>query len=1282
MSCKVLVVLLVASVHILQVCCISYVAKEVNTKYVRPDNETNSSCPRLPCETLDYYASVSHCNNTQFILMPGLHTLSTNFTLKYLNNIAFIGMRDENKTSLHQVNIWCNDTVGFVFEHIKHLNFENLNIFHCGKKVSNESFDCSKELYFCQAAVAFKTVHTLTMVSVSIYKSYGYGFAADGLYGNSSIEECIFTDNAGIEAQFVGGNFIVQYEHCPEEYTREQINVMVRRSNFSRGYTVYPDSKQGTMQSRATGIALILLCTNINIHLFEVYLHSNKAFSYSSKGGNLFALLGNSYQYTSNSLTVENSQITQGIAKIGGGAYIRIRQPMTRPANTNFQCNNSIVFRNTNFTHNKGEIRGGAMYVFFEMVEMLNFCPKTIINVTSCYFQDNILITSKADSGVAINIYGYLTRVDTSSLLFYIVNISRCHFLRNKLSTIPANSLDQVTGGATVYVTKKRRETVIRDSRFENNSVPAISAFGSNIVFEGEVLIRNNSGIDGGGLVLCEASYILFSPHTTVTFERNSALLSGGGIYAEEQCLQSEPLCFYQINANDSLNTIQKNLILDSIHIVMIHNAAKYAGSQIFGGSIEYCYTTFHENNMYVYNKTFNETSWQVNKTNDPSCIASNPKHVCFCEKNKHICMQKSIDVSIYPGESLHLSLVAVGQFHNPVPATIIAYVSNSSTALAHTTIKEKCTIIDYCIKHPTENDTLNLIVSSGTGYTGGSHLRWVSIHYKHCPLGTYIENGQCYWKSDQYHFSATDQTVHRNGNGWVGYYNSSKYKIFRAGSGFIVYRYCPMWYCNNKTALNVSETYFDEDAQCNSRQGILCGACKEPRSLAIASINCIECEHIHNSYLLLLILGILAITVLVLLFMLCCNVTITDGTVNGFLFYVSIFNVNRDSLLRPRKTFPIFVTFISWINLDIGLDTCLFKGFNAFWQAVFNFCIPVFIWFIVGLLIYASSKSSKLTRLIGGNAVKVLATLILISYTKILKTEVAVLSCARIHYPGINGSSGPHMSHWLVDGNVVCWQGKHLILVVIGLLFGVLTFLYTLALLFIQPLQRNSHRRGLKWVAKLKPFFDAYTSPHVIHDRYRFWNGLLLLFRLVCTILFTITSTRNVYKQYVFTTACICVLIICLMSFFNGVYKTKWLYALNVSFYYNLTILSLVSFYSLTKDHEEFGNSVQDTATTVSVSITDVTIVLIVSYHVYKRLKEVDLLSRCWQKVKESQCWQAVLRYWNIRRVCYVRLPQEDLDGDREMDGDFDCERESDDEPEEQNREQDIEGNSSKDNY
>ena len=1120
------------------------------------------------------------------------------------------------------------------------------------------------------------------MLSVSVYASYGYGVAADGLYGNSTIEECTFKVNTGKPDQFIGGNFFGKYEHCPEEYTREQINLAIRRSKFLRGYTEYSykNSKGANylFQSRASGISLNLSCTNVSIHLLEVDLNFNKAFSYSSKGGNLFVLFGNTTHFMNNKLIVEDSRISNGGAKMGAGAYIRIRQPPNEPNITRVLCTISIEFKNTNFTSNIGEVRGGAMYILFEMANMYcnNHCPKGLVSINSCYFEDNILNTSNADSGVAINIYGYyLHGVLVTSFPFYTVTITQCHFLRNKLWTKIANSLDLVSRGATVYITKKRRETVICDSTFEDNSVPAISAVRSNIVFQGKVLIRNNSGINGGGLVLCEASYVLFSPHTNVTFKENSALLSGGGIYVEEQCLESKPMCFYQINADNSLSSTQKDQILNTIHVVMIDNTAKHAGSQIFGGSMDKCITAFDSNNN-IYSKLFNETSWQINKSQDPSYITSRPRQICFCENNVWTNCSRpwSINVSVYPGEPFNVSLVAVGQFQNPVPATIALYNGTSRTAFDHKTTNITCSNISYL----TKNDKLNLIVSSSIGYTGGDHLHWVNVYFKPCPFGIHKEEGRCHWKWYGFYYNATDQTLHKYKHGWIGiidYLNKTN------EPKFLIFDFCPQWYCNKKVKLKIFEndktkdnnTRFDQDAQCNDRRGILCGACVENKSLAIASSKCITCIQNRYSYLPLLVLGILAMTVIVLIFMLCLNTTITEGTISGLLFYASIFSINRETLLRVTKDYSLLPSLISWLNLDIGLNACFFHGFNAFWQAVFNFCIPVFLWVVFGLLIYASSKSSAITRLIGGNAVKVLATLFLVSYTKIFKTEVAVLSCASIRYGRNDGSEAFRRSHWLIDGNIECWHGKHLLLVVIGLLFGVATVLFTLALLFIQPLQRNSHRRGLKWVATLKPFFDAYTSPHVIHDRYRFWNGLLLLVRMMCTILFAITSVNNAYKHYMFTVACICVLIISLMSFFGGVYKTKWLYALNVSFYFNLTILSLTSFYSLTEDKEEHGKNLQHIATSVSVSIAVATMVLIICYHIYKRLKELGLLSRCWLKIEETRCWQAALQRWSRRRVQYVRLPQEDLDRDREMDDDFDRVRESDDEQEEENREQDT---------
>ncbi len=384
-------------------------------------------------------------------------------------------------------------------------------------------------------------------------------------------------------------------------------------------------------------------------------------------------------------------------------------------------------------------------------------CPNVTLEIDNCSFTGNILNASRADSGVAINIFTYLVnKVQIFTFPYYIVNITKSKFFENKL---PTQSPDLTAGGATVYVSQQRRETFISDSSFINNSITAISAFRSTIVFGGNVTIRNNSGLDGGGLVICQSSYILFAPNTTVTFEENKAALSGGGIYAEDQCLQSEPLCFYQVySSNNSMIHIEKNSIINSIHVVMINNIAKYAGSQIFGGSMDQCSTTFDRSSTWVYNKIFNESLWKW-KQADSSHVTSFPRHICFCHKHSEKnCSKKSIDKLIYPGEPFNVSLVAVGQFNHPVPATIVANTSGKESYY-HNTIKAKCTNITlrvYSKQNKSKNEIINVFIESKNGGLAGSELRWINVNYRNCPLGTVQKGSSCYWSTSLSYYNAT----------------------------------------------------------------------------------------------------------------------------------------------------------------------------------------------------------------------------------------------------------------------------------------------------------------------------------------------------------------------------------------------------------------------------------------------------------------------------------------------------------------------------------------------
>ena len=92
--------------------------------------------------------------------------------------------------------------------------------------------------------------------------------------------------------------------------------------------------------------------------------------------------------------------------------------------------------------------------------------------------------------------------------------------------------------------------------------------------------------------------------------------------------------------------------------------------------------------------------------------------------------------------------------------------------------------------------------------------------------------------------------------------------------------------------------------------------------------------------------------------------------------------------------------------------------------------CFPLYLWLIIGAIIVLFNKFPGLTRRGTQNAVKVLATLLLLSYTKLQRTLVTIFSFTTLKY-----SSGVVHYVWLYDANVQYLKGKHLILFMAGVL-------------------------------------------------------------------------------------------------------------------------------------------------------------------------------------------------------------------------------------------------------
>ena len=296
---------------------------------------------------------------------------------------------------------------------------------------------------------------------------------------------------------------------------------------------------------------------------------------------------------------------------------------------------------------------------------------------------------------------------------------------------------------------------------------------------------------------------------------------------------------------------------------------------------------------------------------------------------------------------------------------------------------------------------------------------------------------------------------------------------------GIIFHDFCPFDYCQTDSLSFHLET---PDDQCAfNRSGILCGACQANLSQVLDTSICKKCS---NKMLAVIIPVILLSGIMLVAFITALNLTVSTGTMNGLFFYANIIRSSQAVFFPPEVNGSFLSIFIAWLNLDLGIETCFYDGLDAYAKIWLQFVFPVYIWLLMLSIIIASRYSSTMSRLFGNNAVQVLATLLFLSYAKIVRVIITTFSFTTLDYP-----DGYETKVWLEDGNVDYLRGKHIPLFITSLITSsIFVIPYTLLLLSIQLLQKISHYRFLFWVNRLMPLFDAYTAPYKPKHCYLRW--------------------------------------------------------------------------------------------------------------------------------------------------------------------------------------------------
>ena len=795
----------------------------------------------------------------------------------------------------------------------------------------------------------------------------------------------------------------------------------------------------------------------------------------------------------------------------------------------------------------------------------------------------------------------------------------------------------------------------------------AVCAITSNILISNtHVEVSSNiAKVNGGGIYLEQNSKIYVQKYeredhdtglkVSLDFTSNSAE-KGGAIFVADntndgvicqggntEIYQTE--CFIQtLGLQGNTYFYKSNLI----NILFSNNTAHQSGSDIYGGLLDRCTINQNAEVVHLYPEFKNSSGFDyvkattqieqitdyniyyyhtpdyfienISRSDVKELISSDAVRVEFCLNNVISPNFSHPNVSIKKGEMFTVSLVAVDQVGNPLNATIISSFQSKSgngrfkAGQVEQQVGDQCTELEYNVYSQDNSAQIHIHADGPCGDKGVSR-KTLNVIFLPCTclIGFEPSSGpteiDCICECDQTlqqqqitSCSSENEAILVETNIWIGLSSHSN------ETGFVIHD-CPFDYCVEKP-VNISLSSPDSaDEQCAyNRTGNLCGMCQEDLSLVFGSSRCQDCS---NNYISLLIpfalTGITLVTFLLLL-----NLTVATGTIHGLIFYANILKANH-SLFLPPSTSNFLTVFISWLNLDLGIETCFYGGMDSYGKFLLQLAFPSYVFVLIGTIVALCEVSKKFTSLLSNrNPVAALCTLILLSYSKLIRTIITALQFTHLDYP-----DGSREIVWLYDANVPYFTVSHIPRFIAAFIIIVLGAIYTILLLFGQWFSRCSNRKIMKWATNTKynAFIDAYHAPFT--PKHRYWFGLLLFAQIIHNLV-TAIATGPVP---ILSAGCVALGLILLKLLNTRIYKNRLQDSMETLFLTNIVILAIATY------HIRETNEGQLALANTSMAMSFILFLIILGYHFYKYI------------LKGTQVWARVTKPFQGTKQATNRL-------------------------------------------
>jgi len=768
----------------------------------------------------------------------------------------------------------------------------------------------------------------------------------------------------------------------------------------------------------------------------------------------------------------------------------------------------------SNFTQLGGK-SGAAIHI----IKQSPIAMMLSIRIEWCNFVGN-----EANSGSAI-----LARDDTAKVPFdsstvgnLVIYLKNINAYRSKLSR--GSTLEYISGDFITGVFYFLNSLVVLECEetcnFSHNQPSVFYGQVSAIRVSGSIALENNKARNGAALRLIDA-VLYITVNTTALFINNVAVLSGGAvmvdlpnfnIHTQDIC----PIQFVGLAREDTITDIESNDMQKTLNInISFHNNYANNGTMlqsIYASVFYICHwypdtsvqtqpssdaAVINDTRPSVYHKAFN---YYPKPTRDHLKIVA--IYPCFCNDSKNYtkyiedCLTGRViqlPHKVIPGRTHSIYLVpvdTVGSVGYSSELIINAYSSDEELQLAGGQQERKfaatnnsCTSVDVTIylntKSVPENGKLEMSLTVSRYLT-------IAFDFSPCPFGFVLSeitgnygcicdeflSGRC---SDGFQCDPCTGLITRlNPQSWLSVIN-----------GDIQYlKFCIPTLCNGITDVKFILQDNINILCTNNHVGRGCGSCLDNYSRVFGSDNCKQCSSIWLWTIILY--ATLGIMLVVILFML--KFTVTFGAINGLIFYCNMMSINEELFFNVNiSRFTFLRVFISTINLDLGFEICFYDGMTQIMKTGLQFVFPVYLWFLILVIVHLSRCSHRFRAKISREALPVLATLMFLSYSKILRSSITVFS-----YVFIKSSIHGSITAWEPDPSVDYLVRYHIVLFCIAALFSLMIILTTFG--FTVP---TILLKGLNYFF---PLFDCFFAPY--KSKYKCWFGLRLCILLYLSIM------------------------------------------------------------------------------------------------------------------------------------------------------------------------------------